>query len=311
VNAFDPVVANALNQLAPDVHADSDLLLQRARQARATRRRSWALRGAALAFAGLVVAGGAALAATKLDLAPWLKTKSHTNIRFSIDMHRHYHGPAPAELRCRAAGSGALTCSAVAARSGPRLAPPHTYRLAERIQAQPRLTRTYVLDRLDAAEDRGTVPPLLARRIRTDVKAVSNDFFAKLSVVASVQSIGVGPVVVEPGHRRAFVLVPPQTQPLVATCTSGTIRRLRCQDLAAAQGVPVGAPVYMLEPSKDWPHSARQPKLAFPAPNGLMEHVFARSLRPAERRLLFELSTPFARGGAAHGSSSAKPTRSP
>jgi hypothetical protein len=172
------------------------------------------------------------------------------------------------------------------------------------------LTRKYVLDRLDAAEERGDVPPLLARRIRVDAEAASNDFFEKLNVVASGQSIGTGPVVVEPGPgRRAYVLEPPSTQPVVVVCTSGTSRQLGCRDLAAAPGVPIGAPVYMLEPSKDWPHAARQPRLSFRAPAGLIQHVFGRPLRPTERRLLFELAGAFSRGGTAHASSPAKSRR--
>ena len=84
---YDPVVADALGRIAPDVDADPELLLRRAKQARGPRRRSWLVRGGVLAFAGIVVAGGAAVAATKLDLVPWLKTKSNSNIRFSIDPH--------------------------------------------------------------------------------------------------------------------------------------------------------------------------------------------------------------------------------
>jgi hypothetical protein len=172
------------------------------------------------------------------------------------------------------------------------------------------LTRKYVLDRLDAAEERGDVPPLLARRIRLDAEAVSNDFFERLNVVASVQSIGTGSVVVEPGAgRRAYVLVPPKTQPVVVACTSGTSLRLGCRDLAAAQRAPIGAPLYILEPSKDWPHAARQPRLSVPVPAGLIEHVFGRSLQPTERRLLFELAGAFAGGSASHASSPAKPRR--
>src|SRR5439155_360698 len=188
---------------------------------RAGGRRARRTRGRVLAFAGIVVAGGAAVAATKLDLVPWLKTKSNSNIRFSIDPHRRYRGPAPAEVRCPGARSAVFTCRPVAVLDGTRLASPHTYRLAERIQAQPRLTRTYVLTQLDAAEERGAVPPLLARRIRLDAEAVSNDFFAKLNVVASVQSIGTGPVEVEPGPgRRAVVLLPPKDQPVIVACSS-------------------------------------------------------------------------------------------
>jgi len=73
VNAlYDPVVADALGRIAPEVDADPELLLRRAKQARGPRRRSWLVRGGVLAFAGIVVAGGAAVAATKLDLVPWL-----------------------------------------------------------------------------------------------------------------------------------------------------------------------------------------------------------------------------------------------
>jgi rhodanese-related sulfurtransferase len=308
--AYDPVVAEALARIAPNLDADPELLLRRAKEARTPRRRAWLVRGGALAFAGIVVAGGVAVAATKLDLVPWLKTKSRSNIRFSIDPHRHYRGPAPVEVRCPVAGSAVFTCRAVAVRQRPRLASPHTFRLAERIQGQPRLTRKYVLEQLDAAEERGAVSPLLARRIRLDAEAVSNDFFAKLNVVVSVQSIGTSPAEVEPRPgRRAVVLVPPKDQPVIVVCSGGTSSALTCRDLAAAQGVPIGAPVYMLEPSKDWPHALRQPKLSVPAPAGLVEHVFGRPLRPTERRLLFELAGAFARGGAAHASSPAKPGR--
>lgn len=307
---YDPVVADALGRIAPEVDADPELLLRRAKQARGPRRRSWLVRGGVLAFAGIVVAGGAAVAATKLDLVPWLKTKSNSNIRFSIDPHRRYRGPAPAEVRCPGARSAVFTCRPVAVLDGPRLASPHTYRLAERILAQPRLTRTYVLTQLDAAEERGAVPPLLARRIRLDAEAVSNDFFAKLNVVASVQSIGTGLVEVEPGAgRRAVVLLPPKDQPVIVACSSSASSGLTCRDLAAAQGVPIGAPVYMLEPSKDWPHALRQPKLSVPAPAGLVQQVFGRPLRPTERRLLFELAGAFARSGATTASPSAKSGR--
>jgi hypothetical protein len=296
---FDPIVAEALARIAPEVDADPEPLLRRAKRARAPRRRSWALRGGALAFAGIAVAGGAALAGTKLDLVPWSKAKSPSVVRFSIDNGKRYRGPAPREVRCsNAGGAKDFTCRATAGRAGQGLAPPHRYSLAERIEAQPRLTRRYILRKLAEAESRGTVPPLLARRIRLDAEAVSNDFFAKLGVLASVQSMGVGAVRVEPSPRRAFVLVPPRNQAVVVACTSATGAVLRCRDLAAAQGVPVGAPVYMLEPSRDWPRAKREPKLSVPAPQGLVQHVFGRALRPVERRLLFELFSPVESGSA-------------
>jgi hypothetical protein len=110
-----------------------------------------------------------------------------------------------------------------------------------------------------------------------------------MNVLVSVRSIGTGPVVVEREGQPPVTLVPPRHVPVLVTCTERVSAGWLCRDLAAAQGVPIAAPVYELQAASDWRRVARPPRIEIPAPPGLLERVFGRPLEPVERRLIFEL----------------------
>ena len=303
---FDPMVAEALERIAPQVEIDPEPVLRRAR-AQAERREPRRLpRAAIVAFAVAAVAAGTAYAATRLDLVPWLKTNSRSNVRFSVDVHKVFHGPAPRSVSCpHATSSGEFTCRASnAAPTRFEQTPLHWYLLSEQIEPQPTITRDFILRRVGAAERRGVIPHLLAHRIRTDAGKVRSDFFAKLNVLVSVRGLGTSPVTVEEVGHRPLVLVPPKHAVVIVACTSRVHGGLRCRDLAAAQGVPVGAPVYTLQAAPDWIAVKRAPRTEIPAPAGLFRRVFGRPLTARERRLLFALFLTSARSGHAEAHAS-------
>ena len=298
---FDPIVAEALERIAPPVEIDPEAVLRAARaQAQAERRESRRLpRAAIVAFAVAVLAGGTAYAATRLDLVPWLNTKSPSNVRFSVDVKKVFHGPAPQSVSCpHATSTGEFTCRVSnAAPTRFELTPLHWYLLSERIEPQPTITRAFILRRVATAERNGTIPRLLAHRIRVDAGKVGGDFFAKLNVLLSVRGLGTSPVTVEELGHRPLVLVPPKNAVVIVVCTSRAAGALRCRDLAAAQGVPIGAPVYTLQAAPDWIPVKRAPRIEVPAPAGLFRRVFGRPLTARERRLLFALFLTSVRSG--------------
>jgi hypothetical protein len=148
----DPIVAQALEALVPRSDGDLEVLLVHARaeagRLRAARRRRVI---AAAAFAVLALLAGAAIAADRLDLLPFLRTNDRNVATYSIDRSRIYRGASPSVLVCPHVGVTEFRCTtAPPAQAGRR-----TYDLATHVPAQPELTRRGMLTRLAAAERSG------------------------------------------------------------------------------------------------------------------------------------------------------------
>jgi hypothetical protein len=135
---FDPVVAAALERIAPPVTIDADEMLARARAARETSVvPGWSrTRGVLLVAAALVVLAGAAYAARELGLLPWLRTSDPTSAAFTVDVSRRYHGPTPNAVLCAPLDKPDFTCRETFSHTAKNL-----YTAAGRIRAPFKITR--------------------------------------------------------------------------------------------------------------------------------------------------------------------------
>jgi hypothetical protein len=284
--AYDPIVARALEQLIPGVASDPEKTLRRARVAAQglRRRRGVRLRRTAiLAFVVLALLTGAALAASRFDLLPWLDQSNRSTASFSIDDSRTYRGPAPEVLRCPQAGTGSFSCSVGTFPASTR----RTYFATERVESQPKVTREEALRKLEAAERKGQIDQATAERFRRDLDAVGDDFFLGLALLTGVETLGGGGEQA-PG-RPGFELVPPAGVPMWIACQASE-DGFRCHDLASSRNVAVGTPLYLLQASSDWVAVPRQSQRPIDV-NRLFQAVLGRDLTPAEGRLLMDFAT--------------------
>jgi hypothetical protein len=235
-------------------------------------------RVAAVALAVLVLATGAALAATGFNLLDWLRSDNPSEATFSIDNRRVYSGPVPDSLSCAAAtGDGTFACA-------PGRGGRWTYVFYNRVEAQPAFTREAALEGVADAERTGTISHDLAAQVRADLGAVGDEFFRKIDLLRTVTMIS-SPHEVRPG----VLLVPPADVPQFVTCEGADSSTYECRKLAASV-VPVGAPIYGLVENDEWveqPFQREGPRDIAP----LFEGLFGRPLTPAEERLVIILGT--------------------
>ena len=235
-------------------------------------------RVAAVALAVLVLATGAALAATGFNLLDWIRSDNPSEATFAIDASRVYSGPAPDSISC-ADPSDADTFGCKPGRQGQWV-----YTLYERVEARPEFTREAALAGLADAEQAGSVSHELAEEVRMQIAAVDDDFFRKLDVLRTVEIVS-SPHEVRPG----ILLVPPSGIPQFVTCEAGDGAELSCRNVPAGT-VPVGAPIYGLVENDRWverPFEREGPRDIAP----LYEALFGRPLTAAEERLLITIST--------------------
>jgi hypothetical protein len=280
----DPMVGRALDLLVPELDVTPDELLLAAHsgaaQVRATRRRRQTV--AALAFAALLLFAGAAIAADKAGLLPFLHTSDRNTARFSISRTRTYHGAAPQALTCPGAKTGAFTCQV----SGVMAPGNRNYELGENVDKQPPLTRQGMLDSLDKAQAAGANPAQIAR-LKADLANVGDDFIRALAVLTEIQTVGgVG----QSGGPSGTERVPPPGVPAWVACREVTLATFRCRPLAGRRGVATGTPLYFLQPSRDWQ------RVQAPPPDqsdfGLeLEHLLGRKTTAAEQRFFVDLAT--------------------
>ena len=278
--AYDPLVARALDQLVPVVASDPDEALRRARLALqdSSPRRAIRLRRAAIvAFAVLALLTGAAFAATRLDILPWVDRSTRSNATFSIDPSRTYRGPAPEVLLCPQAGAGLFSCSVGPAEGNN----PRIYHLTQRVEAQPQVTRDSILGALASAEKKGRIDHESAERIRRDLETVGDEFFSGVALLAGVETVATGDQA--PG-RPGLELVPPAGVPMWVAC-EGSRGGFRCHDLASLRDVAAGTPLYLLRKSRDWVAVPRESQRPVDV-DRLFRAVLGRDLTPAEARLL-------------------------
>jgi hypothetical protein len=256
-------------------------------------------RVAAVAFAVLVLATGAALAATGFNLLDWIRSDNPSEATFSIDRNRVFSGPVPESLSCAAASDeGTFPCTL--GRDGPWV-----YVFYNRVEAQPEFTREAALAAATDAERAGTISHDLAEQVRADLNAVEDEFFRKIDLLRTVTMIS-SPHEVRPG----VLLVPPADVPQFVTCEGADASTYECRKLASSV-VPVGAPIYGLVENDEWVEQAFEregPRDVAP----LFEGLFGRRLTPAEERLIIILGTagtsePRAESGGAVGVTTTSP----
>jgi hypothetical protein len=289
----DPVVARALDLLVPPLRCDAEELLAQARvvarrRRSARRRRRWV---AGMAFAAVALLTGAAIAASRLNLLPFLQTRDANTARYSVDQTRVYRAASPSVLHCASTGTGTFACTPKATGPGVR-----GYLLVTRAVAQPELTRGRMLARLAAAEHNGTSRPQV-QRVRAELAGVSDEFIRSLNAIVSVVTIATDQPV--PGHP-SLELVPPASVPTWVACAQQSTRTFGCRNLAASTNVPAGTPIYRLQPSKDW-HVVTRPQ-GQPLDIGrLVNAVLGRQPTQQETKLLLGIVESAARGSSANG----------
>lgn len=287
----DPFVGRALDLLVPELDFDPDTLLPGARARAASLRTSQRRRltSVVVVFAALLLFSGAAIAADKLDLLPFLHTNDRNSARFSVSPSRTYRGAAALALTCSHAGTGAFTCGA----TGPMAPGNRRYDRGMRVDKAPQLSRQGMLAELAHAQANGADPAQVAR-VRADLDNVSDDFLRALAVLTRVNQVSGGPNSA-PGTER----VPPPGVPAWAACRELTLTTYRCRPLAALTGVAGGTPLYELRPSRDWrtiPAPASQPSDI----GRLFERLLGRKLTAAETRFFIDLATATVTTGGGH-----------
>jgi hypothetical protein len=273
----DPVVAAALERIAPPVTIDADQLLALARAARETSVvPGWSRTRAVLLVAtALLVLAGAAYAARELGLLPWLRTSDPYGAAFTVDVSRRYHGPAPNAVLCAPLDKPEFTCRETFSHTVK-----NPYTTLGRIRAPFKITRERLASLLrQLARVRFIQRSELSQLLR-DAREVPSDFFAKVATLQSINAYQFGPIKID-----SVTVVPPKDLPFWIVCPAHDGRALRCRPLATAQEVPVGSPIFTLFPSLDWPRAHGKPR-ALTVPPGLIEHIWGRRLKPSERRLL-------------------------
>ena len=279
----DPMLGRALDLLVPDFAVDPDELLPAAHagaaQIRATRR--WRQTVAVIAFAALLLFAGAAIAADKAGLLPFLHTNDRNSARFSISRSHDYHGAAPQALTCPGAKSGPFTCHV----SGVMAAGTRDYELGESVDKQPPLTRQGMLDSLDKAQAAGADPAQIAR-IRSDLANVGDDFIRALAVLTEIETVGGAGQSGPSGTER----VPPRGVPAWLACREVTLATFRCRPLAGQRGVATGTPLYYLQPSRAW-HQVKAPPPDQSDFGVELERILGRKVTPAETRFFIDLAT--------------------
>lgn len=279
----DPFVAQALDLLVPELDFDPDTLLSGAHA------RAASLRGArhrrrtifAVAFAVLLLFAGAAIAASKYDLLPFLHTNDKNSARFTISPRGTYTGAAPVGLTCPGARHGTFACNATGAMTqGTR-----NYQLGWRVDKVPSLTRQSMNASLDKAAAAGADPAQIAR-VRSDLAAVGDDFIRALNVMVRIQTVSSSSGPNTNGTER----VPPRGVPAWVACRGVMLTTFRCRPLAALVGVKTGTPLYSLQPSKDW-RTVQAPPSDQQDIEALMENVLGRKPTAAEERFFVDLAT--------------------
>jgi len=241
----DPMVGQALDLLVPELDVDQDELLLAAHagatRVRAARRRQRTVM--ALASAVLLLFASAALAARQFNLPPFLRTSDPNAARFSISPSRGYHGTAPGALTCTDAGERPFVCDVTASVT----AAERSYGFAMRTPKTPPVTRQIMEAALTRAQRNGADPALIAR-FRAELAGIRDNFIRVLAVTTRLETVSSGGGSAgSPGTER----VPPPGVPAWVACRELTSASFQCRPLAALIDVPVGTPLYFLEPGGD------------------------------------------------------------
>jgi hypothetical protein len=247
-----------VNALPPHLESLGQDLERAAHRRVAALRRRRRVQAAVIALAGVLVATGAGLAAGGVDILSWVRSDDPAEVRYLVDTTRTYSGPAPRLVECESVRAADFTCTPIpseascppSARSYPCAGPgpsQRIYWLHERVQKMPRVTRSDLHEVVDELERESGMPRDLATRFRDAVDGVGDDFFAKLDLLMRT---GGGRTYHEGPQGKP--IRPPDGVPLQIMCRGTSEVELRCENVAGVTDVPLGAPIYQLEPTADW-----------------------------------------------------------
>ena len=215
-------------------------------------------------LATLLIGGGAAFAATD-PLGWWSANQGEA--RYGANPALHVRTPTIQQISCQAQSAGSFRCTA--ARSGQR------YSLIDAIRPPVTLTRAKFTASIAQALAAGKISSAQAARFSADLAAVPDSFFHKYEFASRFGTYGGGG---DLGNGRT--LAPPLGVPEFLVCEDAA-GALNCQDLNGDATAPVGAGVYVAEPTADW-RPAPPKRQNFSLPPGV-------SFTPAEYRLLADL----------------------
>ena len=237
-----------------------------------------------------VIATGAGLAASGVDLVGWLRNEDPSQASYFVDTTERYDGPAPEALGCEIDANEPYAC-----REG---AGERRYELLTRVEPAWQVSREALHEGTGDAERRGLVSSVEAEQIHADIDAAGDDFFERLEFFSGIHEISVGV-----GDSRG-PLVPPRGVPMLVTCEPAA-GAWSCHNLAGAIGVPVGAPIYTLVMTNDW---VRAPDSVESVQEPTVDAIWGRDLTPPEMRLLWFMLEPAESAGGASESGSVTET---
>jgi hypothetical protein len=247
----------ALQRILTDATAPADVRPP-GREPRRRRRRS--PRGLALVLAAVLLGGGAAIAAA--DRLGWW-SPNPGEAMYGANHALRVRTPNEQTISCRPALGGEFRC--VSSHSGQQ------YSRIDAIQPPASLSRAeltaYIAQRLAA----GTMTATEAATFRGDLAAVPDSFFPEYRLASRFGSYSGGG---DLGNGRTRI--PPAGVPEFLVCENAGAA-LSCQDLNGDHAAPIGAGVYMAEPSADW-RPAPPSRRASTLPPGV-------TFTPAEYRL--------------------------
>jgi hypothetical protein len=293
----NPVLAEAGLGRAPRAQAQLARILAREREAprrrwRPRRRRVIAILIVATAFTGC----GAALRVA--DPFGFWRSSTPGTARFGVSPAAHAVAPRANDIGCRLTGSATLTC--VAGSGGIRYQLiSHTFAAMPSVFSRARMLRA-----LKTAVPAGEASAAEARRLRADIAAVPDSFFAAMRELGRFQTLTFG-----------TSRVPPHGVPLLIVCQRQHAT-IVCRDLNGDEQTPVGTGIYAAVPAADWvsvPSGAAGPMTA--VSERMIETVLGHPFTAAERRLMVDLAravTPVrshSGGAVVHGQTSTTASR--
>jgi hypothetical protein len=273
---------------APDARAGLERILATERPARDRRAQRRGRRVLIVAFAALLLAAGAAFAAT--DPFGLFASPNPGTAIFGVDPSRHVAPPTAFRIACPHPSEATFTC-------GARLGGAQRYVLLDHVEPSgPPLTRPGMQAAIRGELRRGQLGAEQAARLRTDLGAVSDQFLDRLNVLLRFGTLTTN--LTPEGTRR---MAPPVGVPSLAVCEPAG-RLLRCRDLNGDSAAAVGSGIYQAVPDADWrPAPAHQPD-----PSAQLEvAILGHPPTAPEERFLIDLL----RSAATTASSGSTPTR--